>query len=294
MHMLVTLKELLNLASIKRKAIGAFNITGLETLRAVVNAAENIEEPVILQFAQQHDDKQFITLETIGSMMIKAAMQATVPIAVHLDHGVDLPYIKRALDMGFTSIMYDGSLLSYDENILYTQIAVRMAASYGASTEAELGQMSGTNVDKQGVQLHKDIDRKMFTNPIAAKEFVEQTGVDCLACAFGSMHGLYKEKTSLDIDLVKELHHMIGAPLVMHGGSGLCEEDYNNVIENGIRKINYYTYMAKCGGEAVKEYCTQQNDPLYIHDITRIAMESMQTHIEEIIRIFRHSCKASI
>ena len=149
--MLVTTKELLCVANAENKAIGAFNITGLETLQAVLQAAESRKEPVILQFAQVHEEEQIISLNIIGPIMVMMADQATIPVAVHLDHGVDLHILKKALDMGFTSIMFDGSSLPYGENIAYTRMAVSMAQEYGASVEAEIGQMAGITLNDRKI-----------------------------------------------------------------------------------------------------------------------------------------------
>lgn len=286
--MLVTTKELLRLANAQNKAIGAFNVTGLETLRAIIQAAEKMKEPIIIQFAQVHEEEHVMDLDIIGPIMVMAARKATVPVAVHLDHGVDLDFIERALEMGFTSIMYDGSSLSYDENIAYTNMAVQLARKYGASVEAEIGVMAGLTLNDQKITEDREVDRNMFTDPLIAQDFVEKTGVDCLACAFGSVHGLYKSEPKLDFALVKELDDTIGVPIVMHGGSGIREEDYDKVIENGVRKVNYYTYMAKSGGEAVKVYCLKQDGVLYFHDIANVAIEAMQKNVEEAIRIFTH------
>ena len=175
---------------------------------------------------------------------------------------MDLHILKKALDMGFTSIMYDGSSLPYGENIAYTRMAVSMAKEYGASVEAEIGQMAGVTLNDQKITENRKIDRSMFTDPLIAQDFVEKTGVDCLACAFGTVHGLYATKPCLDYELVKELDAAIDVPIVMHGGSGVSEADYDIVIENGVRKVNYYTYMAKSGGEAAREYAAA-SEPVY-------------------------------
>lgn len=286
--MLVTTKELLRLANAQNKAIGAFNISGLETLQAVIQAAEKMEEPVIIQFAQVYEEECVMNLDIIGPIMVMEAQKANVPVAVHLDHGIELNFIERALEMGFTSIMYDGSSLTYDENIAYTNMAVQLSRKYGVSVEAEIGVMTGLILNDEKITENRVVDRRMYTDPLIAQDFVEKTGVDCLACAFGTVHGLYKTKSKLDYALVKELDDMIGVPIVKHDGSGVSEEDYDIVIENGVRKINYYTYMAKSGGEAVKQYCKSHDDVLYIHDIANIAIEAMQKNVEEAIRIFNH------
>ncbi|MFR5080899.1 MAG: class II fructose-bisphosphate aldolase [[Clostridium] innocuum] len=175
--MLVTTKELLCVANAENKAIGAFNITGLETLQAVLQAAESKKEPVILQFAQVHEEEHIMSLDLIGPIMVMMADQATIPVAVQLDHGVDLHILKKALDMGFTSVMYDGSSLPYGENIAYTRMAVSMAKEYGASVEAEIGQMAGVTLNDQKITENRKIDRSMLTDPLIAQDFVEKTGV---------------------------------------------------------------------------------------------------------------------
>lgn len=285
--MLVTTKDLLTIANAQNKAIGAFNITGLETMCAVVDAAEKYNEPVILQFAQVHEEEHVMDLDTIGPIMVLAAKISTVPIAVHLDHGVDVQFIEKALKMGFTSVMFDGSSLPYDENIAFTRLVVHMAKNYGASVEGELGQMAGFTLNDQKVTEHRAVDRRMFTDPLIAQDFVEKTGVDCLACSFGTVHGLYVQKPQLDIDLVKELDACIGVPIVMHGGSGVSAEDYDRVIEHGVRKVNYYTYMAKEGGEAIRDKI-KPNGVVYFHDLANIAKEAMQKNVEDALCIFRH------
>lgn len=285
--MLVTLKELLNQAKARNVAVGAFNVTSLESIQAILGAAEELREPVVLQFAQVHEEMGLIPLNVIGPVMVEMAKKSSVPVAVHLDHGVDLSYLKQALEMGFTSIMYDGSSLLYEENVANTVRAVALAQTYSASVEAEVGVMSGITLESDGSSVsNRGVDRKMFTNPAVAKDFVARTGVDCLACAFGSVHGLYTSEPKLDIDLVRELDQTIGVPVVMHGGSGVSAEDYVKVIEAGVRKINYYTYMAKAGGEAVRSQLPKEG-PVYFHDISLIAIQAMKENILEAIRVFR-------
>lgn len=285
--MLVTLKELLIRAKARNVAVGAFNVTGLESLQAILNAAEEAQEPVIVQFAQVHEEIGAMKLSVIGPIMVQMAEAATVPVAVHLDHGVSLSYLKEALEMGFTSVMYDGSNLPYEENVANTIMAVKMAAAYGASVEAEVGVMSGITLEGDKTVSDRGMDRSMFTDPAVAKDFVEKTGVDCLACAFGSVHGLYKSAPCLDFDLVAELTATIGVPVVMHGGSGVSAEDYDKLIDAGVRKVNYYTYMAKAGGEAVRDQMPAEG-PVYIHDLAVIATKAMQEDVAQAIRVFMH------
>lgn len=221
--------------------------------------------------------------------MIDMAEKSSLPIAVHLDHGVDLGFLKKALDMGFTSIMYDGSDLPFDENVANTIIAVHMAKEYDASVEAEIGMMSGLTMDAENKINDRSLDRSMFTDPAVAKKFVELTGVDCLACAFGTVHGMYHSEPKLDFDLVKELKETIGVPIVMHGGSGVSEADYDKVIEAGVRKVNYYTYMALEGGESVRKSIANLGENIQFHDIAAIAKNAMEEHVMDAIRIMQHT-----
>ena len=153
--------------------------------------------------------------------------------------------------------------------------------------EAEIGQMAGVTLNDQKITENRKIDRSMFTEPLIAQDFIEKTGVDCLACAFGTVHGLYATKPCLDYELVKELDAAIGVPIVMHGGSGVSEADYDIAIENGVRKVNYYTYMAKSGGEAAREYAAA-SEPVYFHDLANAAIAAMRSNVEEALRIFAH------
>ena len=232
--MLVTLNEILKIANARKIAVGAFNATSMSTTRAIISAAEELNEPVILQHVQVHEEWGYSVIEEIAPMMLFYADRATVPVCVHLDHATDLSYVKKGLDLGFTSVMYDGSMLSPELNYANTCIARKLSLKYGASLEAEIGAM-GTD------ELGNDRNAA-FTDPNEAKEFVTQTGVDALACSFGTAHGLYLKEPKLDFERLAKINKLITVPIVMHGGSGVSNNDYKKVIELGVRKINYYTY----------------------------------------------------
>ena len=254
--MLVTLKEILDIAEQRRIAIGAFNTPNMVTLKAVISVAEQLSEPVIIMHAQVHEEMGICRMEEIAPLMLAFARAASVPVCVHLDHGTDIEYVKRGLEIGFTSVMYDGSALSEDENTEATKYAVSLAKQTGASVEAEIGSMGAREGGAVG-------DESIYTDPEAAAAFVSVTGIDALACAFGTAHGFYKDKPKLDFERLSKIDSMITAPIVMHGGSGVSEDDYREVISRGVRKINYYTYMAKAGAEAIsgKQY-SQLHDAL--------------------------------
>jgi fructose-bisphosphate aldolase class II len=282
--MLITMKAILELAEVKNIAIGAFNITSLEGIQAVLEASEELNQPVILQFAPVHE--AIIPMKVIGPIMLMMAERASVPVAVHLDHGDDLSILKKALDMGFTSVMYDGSALSFEENAANTRIAVEMAGTYGASVEAEIGAMGRQEFSSIGEGEEGEATEGCYTDPEQAERFVKTTGIDALACSFGTVHGLYITEPKLDFDRISQIKSRIGLPIVMHGGSGVSDQDFRKCINNGVRKINYYTYLAKVGGMHVKEKAMESEGYVYYHDVTLWGIEAMKKDVLHTIKVF--------
>lgn len=273
--MLVNLKEILKLADAKKCAIGSFNTPNMTSLKAVIEAAEELNQPVIIMHAQVHEEMGLCKMDEIAPVMLFFADRAKVPVCVHLDHGTDLDYVKRGLDIGFTSVMYDGSALDEHINIANTCITKELTMRYGASLEAEIGSMGAR---ESGISS----DESIYTDPKTAKYFCEETGIDALACAFGTVHGLYLSEPKLDFERLKEIKNLVNVPLVMHGGSGVSHEDYKKVIELGIKKINYYTYMAKAGGNASAALA----DKTFFHDIELAAISAMKTDVKNAINVF--------
>ena len=288
--MLVTLKELLDQAKEEKKAVGAFNGTTLEAIRGIIQAAEELDTPVILQHAQSHDD--MIGLEEIGPVMLYYAKRAKVPVALHLDHGSTLERCVQALRLGFTSVMYDASAKSFEENVEETKEIVKIAHAVGASVEAELGHIFTSEVvhgeggDSDSKDDYENLD-DIYTDPQVAKEFVEKTGVDCLAVAFGTTHGVYLTEPKLDLPRVARIRDAANVPLVMHGGSGVSDEDYKVAIENGICKVNYYTYMNTAGGRASKEYWEDEEKPLFYDSMSLAATEAIKEDVKKAIKVFQ-------
>ena len=284
--MLATLNDVMKIAEEKKIAVGSFNTPNLEALQAVIEAAEELDLPVIIQFAQCHEP--WIPLAMIGPIMVNAAKKSKVPVCVHLDHGETLEYLQQALDMGFTSIMYDGSTLSYEENLENTKRAVAMATKTGASVEAELGSM-GRRESGAGDDSGENDDTKIYTDPHQAKVFVEKTGIDALACSFGTTHGIYLTQPKLDFDVVKNVCALTEQiPIVMHGGSGVSREDYRKAIEAGTRKVNYFTYMDKSGGNAVAEYVNsvKEGEPLFFSSASMAARDAMKENVKAAMKMF--------
>ena len=284
--MLVTLKEILELAEEKKIAIGAFNAPNLESVQAEIAAAEELNLPVILQFAQSHETH--ITLDEIGPIMMTYAKKAAVPVCVHLDHGESLEYVQKALDLGFTGVMYDGSTLPYEENVANTKKAVAMARKTGAYVEAELGSM-GRREGGSGENTGANDETKIYTNPEQAKDFVAATGVDALACSFGTTHGIYLTEPKLDFSVVENVRRECGGiPVVMHGGSGVSKEDFHKAIRAGVRKINYFTYMDKAAGSAMLEYvqALAQGQPAFYSDAALRAIAAMKENVKSAMTTF--------
>lgn len=273
--MLVTLKEILAIANARGCAVGSFNTPNMASICAVIAAAEELNEPVILMHAQVHEEMGLCKMDEIAPVMLFFADRASVPVCVHLDHGTDLDYIKRGLDIGFSSVMYDGSTLDEKLNFANTSIAVGMASACGASVEAEIGSMGARESGAEGGE-------SIYTDPDDAERFARETGIDALACAFGTAHGLYLKQPKLDFDRLKKIASLTSVPLVMHGGSGVSHADYKRVIELGIRKINYYTYMAKAGGSAVCDL----GDKTFYHDIELAAIDGMKADVMSAMRVF--------
>ena len=276
--MLVTLTEILKLAEEKKCAIGAFNTPNLECINAVIAAAETLGVPVIISHAELHEEVS--PLENIGPVMVQAAKAASVPVCVHLDHCESLDYMAEALEIGFTGVMYDGSVLPYEENVANTVKAVELAKKYGAGVEAEIGTLASREGGGEAVAAGP-----VYTDPELAGKFCRETGIDALAPSFGTAHGIYKSKPVLDLDRVRVISEKTGLPLVMHGGSGVSPEDYRTGIQNGLRKINYYSYMSKAGVNSVKAML-ESEDVTFFHDLALAAQKAMQADAEKAMRVF--------
>ena len=283
---LANLKDVLTKANEEKYAVGAFNATDLNTARGIVAAAEELNSPVILQFAEVHDE--FISIETVANMYLHLAKQSSVPVVVHLDHGVNFETIMKAVKLGFSSVMVDTSTLPLKENIAKVQEVVKIAHCLGLTIEGELGVM---NAEDGSGRLDYNEITDSFTNTDEAKIFVEETQVDALAIAFGTVHGLYRGKPNLNFDRIKEIKEQVGIPLVMHGGSGLSDEEYRQSITNGINKINYYSTMAYDVTNKLRTFL-QENEEAYLTDIDVQVQNFVKENIMEKIKVFGSAGKA--
>ena len=275
--MLVNLKEILKYAEDNNCAIGMFNATGLDSIKAIIEAAEELNTPVILAHAEVHNIYNDISL--IGPIMLEVAKRAKVKVCVHLDHGTSLEMIKKATNIGFTSIMIDASSLEFKDNIKLTKKVVSMCHPLNISVEGEIGRIKSLD-DTSDNEYY-------YTKASEAEIFVKETGVDALAIAFGTQHGFYKETPELKIDVIKNVKKVVNIPLVMHGGSGLSKEQFKKCIDAGIRKINYYSYMSKAGYDAAKKVI-ESNKTNYMHDVEYASYKAMKEDLLKTIKIFNN------
>jgi len=235
---LVTLKEILTKANKTHYAVPAFDAVEHISAEAVIRAAEAQSRPVILMVPQAAFP--LIDTATFFPFLVWLAERASVPVALELDHGQNLEGIQLAIDGGFTSVMIDGSALPFEKNIALTRQVVALAHAAGVSVEAEIGHVAGGEGSFDG----NDVDESMYTNPHEAERFVQETGVDALAIAIGTVHGVYKGAPKLDFERLREIKGRVAVPLVLHGGSGVSDDEFAWAIRSGINKINIFTEIS--------------------------------------------------
>ncbi len=242
--MLVNLNSVLADAREKKYAVGLFNTTDTDMLEAVIRAAEELRSPVIIGTAEVL--LPYGELQLIAPSVIAAAKRASVPVVVHYDHGLTFDRCMEALKLGFSSVMFDGSAGDYSQNIADTKEIVKIAHSFGATVEGEIGHVGEASV---GDNEQSD----MYTQVSEALEYQYATDVDALAVSIGTAHGAYKSKPKLDFERLKEIREAVSVPLVLHGGSGLSDDDFRTSIDCGISKVNIFTDMCLAGMRSMRE-----------------------------------------
>lgn len=278
--MLASLKEVIEEGKKRKIAVGAFNTPNLECLLAVLGAAEKLDVPVIVSHAQLHES--VAPIEKIGPVMVELAKRSKVKVCVHLDHGEDFEYCKKAIALGFTSVMIDCSALPYEENVAHTAEVVKYAHAHGVDVEAELGRLPNR---EGGAGGGKEKPEDLYTDAELVPDYLEKTGVDALAIAFGTAHGIYKVKPVLNMDVITKVRQKTDIPLVMHGGSGISHEEYREVIRRGINKINYYTYMSYAGYTAAKAHAEKEPTGFF-HDMALSAQKAMEENALATLKVF--------
>ncbi len=244
--MLVTLKEILK----TQRAVAAFNVYGYEDAISVVRGAEELGCPVILM--TNKDCVDFIDIEIIGPMLVTIAKASKVPVCVHLDHSKSFDDIKRAVASGYTSVMYDGSQLPYEDNLRDTKAVVEIAHAAGVSVEAEIGSV--------GYSDPSIVAKAEYTDPDQALEFASVTGVDALAVAIGTVHRMKLQQACLDFDLLKTIRAKVDTPLVIHGSSGVKDEDLSKMCDMGVNKINLGTSLRMTFGNTLRKTVNEMTE----------------------------------
>ena len=289
---LASMAEILADARQKKYAVGCYNAINLEMIRGVLEAAEAEKSPVILCHAEVHF--KYTPLAKIAPILVHEAAGAKIPVALLLDHGTSFEAILQAMHRGFNAVMYDGSNLMYDENAANTREIVKIARALGVAVEAELGHVTRPKSGGAGGEEDDSVidDTSLYTDPLEVRRFVEETGVDALAIAFGTAHGVYLKTPRLDIERLQAIDKSAGIPLVMHGGSGLSEEAFRTCIAHGISKINYYTGMALHAAERLKEALGDGREKIFYHDLMMCTVNAFREDAQKTMRIFGSSGRA--
>ncbi|PEL42673.1 fructose-bisphosphate aldolase [Bacillus toyonensis] len=270
---LVQMKDILIKANQENYGVGAFSVANMEMVMGAIQAAEELRSPLILQIAEVRLNHSPIHM--IGPLMIAAAKKATVPVAVHFDHGMTFEKIKETLEIGFSSVMFDGSHYPLEENIQRTKEVVELAKQYGVTVEAEIGRVGGSEDGSEDIEM-------MLTSTKEAKRFAEETDVDALAVAIGNAHGMYNGDPDLRLDRLQEINGIVDIPLVLHGGSGISPEDFKQCIQHGVRKINVATATFQNIVSTVNTAVlnTPYSDYFTYHqDVIEAAYENVKNHM---------------
>ena len=282
--MLANLNDVLIPAQKGKYGVGLFNTIDTDMTEAVIAAAEELRAPVIIGTAEVL--LPYGELKLIAPSIIEAAKRATVPVVVHYDHGITFEKCIEAIELGFTSIMFDGSAEESEENLAKTREMVKIAHSKGVTVEGEIGHVG------QAADGDNETDDK-YTTPEEAIEFVKATGVDALAVAIGTAHGAYKSAPKLDIDRLAQIRSKLDTPLVLHGGSGLSDDDFRNTIANGIAKVNIFTDMCVAAEIAMRDNAKDGSSGMWGYLETRNKkVEAIKEVVKNKILLFGSDGKA--
>ena len=273
---LVKMKDLLRRAEEKNIGCGAFSVGNMEMVRGAIRAAEELDTPIILQIAEVRLKNS--PLHLMGPMMVQAAKEAKVDVAVHLDHGLTFESVDKALELGFTSVMLDASTLPFEENIARVKAVVEKARKYGATVEAELGLVGGSEDGScdHGIRC---------TDPDDAVVYARETGIDALAVAIGHAHGNYPVAPTRAFDVLEKIHEKVDIPLVLHGGSGITDKDFQKAISLGIRKVNIATASFNSLTAHVEKYM-ESTDKHNFFDLNEAMAQGTYENVKKHILVF--------
>jgi fructose-bisphosphate aldolase class II len=254
---LVHMDDLLRHAQENGYAVGGFDIVGLEFLEAIVSARERDQAPAILSLAESHFSHYDFNM--LMPAVVEAARRSKVPMSVHLDHGTSAEVVTRAIRLGCNAVMVDGSHLPFEDNLHLTRDVAMLAHGCGVPVEGELGYVPG--VEGEDAELHPGEVR--MTEPGEAEHFVAETGIDCLAVSIGTVHGRMRGAPALDLDRLRRIRDAAGVPLVIHGGTGLADEQYRGLVAAGMTKLNYYTALADAAARSIRTMAEARPDAGY-------------------------------
>ena len=279
---LVKMKDLLKRAEEKNIGCGAFSVGNMEMVKGAIRAAEELNTPIILQIAEVRLKNS--PLHLMGPMMVQAAKEAKVDVAVHLDHGLTFETVDKALELGFTSVMLDASTLPFEENIDKVKTVVEKARKYGATVEAELGLVGGSEDGScdHGIRC---------TDPDDAVVYARETGIDALAVAIGNAHGNYPVAPTLAFDVLEKIHEKVDIPLVLHGGSGITDKDFQRAISLGIRKVNIATASFNSLTAHVEKYIAS-TDKHNFFDLNEAMVQGTYENVKRHILVFNEPYQA--
>lgn len=276
---LVDMRDMLQHAYREHYAVGAFDLVGLDFLEAILNGAEATRAPVILSLAESHFEHYDFELAMAAT--VAAARRATVPVAIHLDHGASLDSVVRGINLGCNGVMVDASRRPFDDNVARTCAVVEMAHACGVPVEGELGYVAGV----EGEDVEKHPDEVIYTAPAEARTYVDRTGVDFLAVSIGAVHGRLRGAPQLDFERLKQINEALHLPLVIHGGTGLSDSQYRALIEHGVTKINHYTALADAAGASIRARAAQDTRAGYT-GLLREVRSAIQVEVERCIKLW--------
>ncbi|KAA0959227.1 class II fructose-bisphosphate aldolase [Planococcus sp. ANT_H30] len=276
--MLINTKDILLAAQKEKYAVAAFNVYSLETLQAVIRVAEAENQPVIIALGERYFN--MVDVEGFAALTKALAEKSTIPIALHLDHAYQKESIIRAIDCGFTSVMFDGSKHDLAQNIRYTKEIVEIAHMAGVSVEAEIGSVA------RGAFSDEEDGDGTLTDPKSAKTFVEETGVDFLAAAIGTVHGMYTGKPNINLELLEEIQQAVSIPLVLHGGSGTPEDIMKRAVAKGICKVNVNTEVSLAATIYLKQALEEQ-EKMHLSDVMAGLQQAIEPVIAKFIRVLK-------
>lgn len=282
---LIPMGDLLKESVQKRYGVGAFACLDLITAMTTIRTAEKQNVPLIM-LCEVCRHKTPRDLEMYFAALNQMAQMARIPVATILDHGPDFESCMKAIHYGFSTVMFDGSALTLEENIKQTKKVVEAAHACGVQVEAEIGHVGG----EEGEQSDEgtDVDTSVYTDPEEAKYFVEETNIDALAIAVGTVHGAFKAEPILDIPRIARIRELVGdTPLVLHGGSGVPDEQFREAIKNGINKINIYTSVATSSANACRDFCeSKKGKTVVFDDLVLESVDAIERETVKHIKIF--------